>query len=271
LTQRYAELCDAAAELAQVGGRMAAERLGQARASRKADRSWVTDVDLAVQAAIVEGVRARFPDHAVLAEEDADGAAGAPPPERVEYCWVIDPIDGTRNYVRAVPVFSTAVAVLRNGRPIAAATCDPLTGRMYTATRGAGARLDGQPMTVADRPQHADTMIGVPSERRVPIPEPVRRWGETMVLRCTGSTALHLGLVAAGSLDAAYAMDTRIWDIAGGVLMIQEAGGRVTDLTGRPIFPIDLSANPRRRLPFLAAGPELHGRLLAPFLPAGRQ
>jgi len=244
---------------------MAADRLGQTEGRLKADRSWVTEVDLAVQEAIVANIHSRFPEHAVLAEEDAAAPAGLPSPGQAEYCWVIDPIDGTRNYVRGLPIFTTAIAVLRKGDSIVAATYDPFADRMYTATKGGGAQVNGKPVAVDDRGKHFDTMIGVPSDRRVAPPNGVRCWGETMVLRCTGSTALHLGLVASGSLDAAYSLDTRLWDVAGGALMVQEAGGVVTNVTGRPIFPIDLAACSGERTQFLAAGVKLHAELLTSF------
>ena len=86
-----------------------------------------------------------------------------------------------------------------------------------------------------------------------------------MILRCTGSTALHIAMVAAGCLDAAYGLDTKIWDIAAGVLMVTEAGGLVTDVQGKPIFPFDPTAGPREPAPFLAAGTKLHAELLKAF------
>ena len=265
LTISNAELCECAIDLARQGGRLAVQRLGEATASLKADRSWVTDVDHAVQALILGALAERFPDHAVVAEEtlaEPDLHADA---SEAKYCWVIDPIDGTRNYVRGFPVFSTSVGVLCEGEPVAGVVYDPLTDRTYSATRGGGACLNGKRIVVREEGQQFDTMVGVPSDRRKPIPEAVSAWRKTMVLRCMGSSALNLAMVAAGCLDAAYAQETRIWDVAAGALLVQEAGGVLTDLKGRSVFPFDAATYDGSETPFLAAGAKLHGELITSF------
>ena len=261
MSTSHADLCATVAELARQGGQLAAERLGHATASLKEDQSWVTDVDRAVQKHIVEHIAARFPTHAVVAEETVPDAPATPPVAGAAYCWIIDPIDGTRNYVRSFPIFTTTIALLHDGAPIAAATYDPLTDRMYSASKGDGTRCNDQPVSVCDQGKHFDTMVGIPSDR--PLPAAVRSWNDDMVLRCTGSTALQMALVGGGALDAAYAQKTCLWDIAAGVLLVTEAGGVVTDLRGQPIFPFDLAHYGRGQTPFLAAGPKLHAELLA--------
>ncbi len=153
LTVSNAELCECAVDLARQGGRLAVQRLGEATASLKADRSWVTDVDHAVQALILDALAERFPDHAVVAEEtlaEPDQHADA---STATYCWVIDPIDGTRNYVRGFPVFSASVGVLCEGEPVAGVVYDPLTDRVYSATRGGGAYLNGKRIAVREQGQ----------------------------------------------------------------------------------------------------------------------
>lgn len=266
MSHDYNTLCEAAAALARSGGRMAAEALGLTPASLKADRSWVTEMDHAVQDHILRAIAERFKGHGAVGEEDQPDVPGLAPVTEAEYVWIIDPIDGTRNYVRSFPVFSTTIAVLHRGEPVAAATFDPLTDRLYSAIRGGGAFLDGKRLSVADGVEDVDRLIGVPSERRVTPPEAVQRWSESAILRCTGSTALHIAMVAAGCLDAAYGLDTKIWDIAAGALLVTEAGGVVTDVTGRPIFPFDATTNARDPVPFLAAGTKLHAELLQAFV-----
>jgi len=256
-----------ACQMARTGGELARGLIGRTAADRKPDRTVVTEADHAVQDLILTRVAERYPRHAVLAEETVRrphrhrGAAEA------EYCWVVDPIDGTRNFTRSLPVFATAVAVLRGGLPVAAAVYEPNLEQLYAASVGGGSTLNGRAVGVSREPPHHDTLIGVPSGRNQPTPPAVHDWLDRWNLRNLGSTALHMALVAAGSIDAAFCQECRVWDVAAGWLLIREAGGLCTDLAGGDLFPLDLSAAADRDLPFLAAGPSLHPRLLATLAP----
>ena len=156
----------------------------------------MTDVDHAVQDILLERIGREFPSDAVITEEtqkhpERHAAVGA-----AARCWVIDPIDGTRNYARGFPLFSVSVALMEAGRPVLGVIHNPMTGNMYSASAGGGAWLDGAPMKTVDQPQSSGTLIGVPSARRAALPEIIHRWIDRMVLR-NGST-LHLALVASG-------------------------------------------------------------------------
>ena len=252
----------AAGDLARQGGRLALDRLGKTRSSRKADKTIVTDADLAVQRLIIEAVAKRFPTHAVLGEEARDDEHRLPGPGQAEFCWVIDPIDGTRNYCRGYPCFCTSVALLREGWPIIGAIYDPLLERLYHGVVGRGAFLNDEPLRARDAPLYADSLMGVPSGHSRKMPGAVHLWMDRLNLRNSGSTALHLAYVAAGWLDAAYAYECKIWDVGAGWLLVREAGGVITRSEGAELFPADPAALAGRNMPFLAAGPKRHAQLL---------
>jgi len=256
------ELESTACELARAGGALARQRLGTATASRKADRTLVTDVDHAVQDLILETLGRRFPTHAVVAEEtlrrpDRHAALG-----EAEFCWIVDPLDGTRNYLRGFPGFATSIAVARAGVPVVAAVYGPMTDQLYRAASGLGAWLGERRLGVRNEGSGRDTLLAVPSGRSRPLPRAVVRWLDKLVLRNIGSTALHLALVAAGALDAAFSHECGVWDVAAGWLLVCEAGGVVTDLAGQPLFPRNLADRAGDDVQFLAAGPRLHAELL---------
>jgi myo-inositol-1(or 4)-monophosphatase len=255
-------LLSAAMDFARRGGRLALERFGKAQASCKADMTIVTEADLAVQELIIAAVAQQFPGHAVLGEEAGSEAHALPLPERAEFCWVVDPIDGTRNYYRGFPCFSTSVGLLRKGTPVVGAVYDPLLDRMYYGTVGGGAFVDGQPLCAKNEPAHTNSLIGVPSGHSRRMPRVVHDWLDRLNLRNTGSAALHLAYVAAGWLDAAYAKDCRIWDVAAGWVLVREAGAVITGPEGSDLFPAMPAALAGERMPFLAAGPKLHAELL---------
>jgi len=263
MTDPAAEILARAIEWAHVGAQIARRRLGRAVVSRKQDRSPVTDADHAVQEAILDRIASHYPDHAVITEETVRQPGRHRPFSQAEWCWVIDPIDGTRNYARGMPGFAISIGVLRDGLPAVGAVLDVMGGPIYTAIASRGAYRNGQRVRVRDDPPTRDTMIGSPSGQGRALPAAVHEWFDRMTLRNMGSTALHLAMVAAGMMDAAFCLEGRLWDVAAGALLVTEAGGMVTDLHGEEIFPVTADRVENSECePFLAAGPTLHRRLL---------
>jgi myo-inositol-1(or 4)-monophosphatase len=256
------ELHGAACDLARLGGRKALEFIGRVSMSRKADDTPVTQADHAVQEAVLASLAARYPAHGIVVEElvarpERHGALAT-----TEYCWVVDPIDGTRNFGRGANLYSTSVAVLRSGRPVAGAIYDATSGQVFSASLGGGAFRDEQRLQLFDRPIDYNTSLALGSLRRRSIPPTVRGWMKEYLHRNLGSLCLHLVWVAAGWMDGAYAVECKLWDIAAGSLLIQEAGGVVTSPTGQPLWPMDLAAYRGEDIPILAGTPVLHARLL---------
>lgn len=245
--------------------------LGRVAASQKPDRSVVTDVDHAVQRNIVSAVSERYPDHAFLTEETLENAEAYPDRRSARYCWVIDPIDGTRNFVAGFACFATSIGVLDRGVPVVAAIVEHNLGHVYTAVAGGGAELNGQRLTMIEPDPARDMMVGVPSSKDSLTQSVVALWQGTrgLIPRNLGASAVHLGMVASGALGAMFCKKCKVWDIAAGVLLVTEAGGRVTTPSGEPRVPLDLTADSSVDTPVLAAAPKAHERLLAGIMPLG--
>ncbi len=199
----------------------------------------VTDADVAVEALILAAIHERFPDHAILAEESA--GVGIPD---AEWMWVIDPVDGTTNFAHGLPLFCVNIALAYRGRPVLGVTCEPGAGRVYWAETGAGAWLrttSGEtPLHVSAAPDitHALLSTGFAYGRRDSTPATLAEFaaldGTAHAVRRLGSAALALAWVAAGRLDGYWEAELKPWDAAPGALLIEEAGGRVTDAHDRP-------------------------------------
>ncbi|MFO0974481.1 MAG: inositol monophosphatase [Phycisphaerae bacterium] len=260
---RDLELTEVARLLAEQGGRLALRLQGRSAVTRKADDSPVTDADHAVQELILAELARRFPNDAVLVEERLSGRTVHADRATAEYCWVIDPIDGTRNFARGSPMVSTSVAVLRHGRPVAGAIFDGSSGQSACATRGGGATVAGRRVALVDRPADVDTSVAVSSFRLHPIPPGVRRLLDRVLIRNVGSACIHQVWLAAGYVDGLFAPDTKLWDIAAGALLMEEAGAIVTDVQGRPRWPVNLCEPDATVRDLLAGRPAMHATLLA--------
>lgn len=252
-------------------GDIARSHLGQVRGRRKADASVVTDTDHAIQAHILDAIGRGYPDHAVCAEETIPTPEAHADSGTARYCWVVDPLDGTRNFVSGFPFFATSIAVLDHGRPVVGVVSEHNLKLVYSAVEGGGATLNDRPIRGNDPPKGSDVLLGVPSSKDPLTIGTVCAWVATkgFVLRNVGSTAVHLAMVAAGTLAGAFGKQCKIWDLAAGLLLVTEAGGRITDPDGGDLLPLSLDADPHQDLPFLAAAPNLHRRLLKTLQDAG--
>ena len=220
---------DAAAAAAQVIGPMFQRNLA---VTLKADKSPVTEADIAAEHVIRKLLEARFPDYGFQGEETGARAVDA------EYVWLVDPIDGTKAFVREYPMFSTQIALLHRGRPIVGVSNAPAYGEMAWAERGQGAWLGGRRLavsTVSDLPSAALSAGNLKTLAAGPAWE---RWGSLVAragrIRGYGDF-LHYHLLAAGKIDAVIESDVNILDIAALAVIVEEAGGRFTDLAGRSV------------------------------------
>lgn len=208
---------------------------GSFRVDKKGTIDLVTEVDVAVERMFRELVAERFPDHQVLGEE-MGGLAAAPPGP----CWVFDPIDGTTNFTHGLPIFCASLALEINGVAEVAAVYDPTRRELFTAERGGGAFLNGRPLRVSTTAALVDAMLvtGFPYDVHSRIEEIVglfaRFVGQGRAVRRLGSAAIDLCYIAAGRMDGFWERDLKPWDIAGGALIVAEAGGRVTNMDGSP-------------------------------------
>ena len=267
------EMLNLAVRLAKDAAEVSLPRIGRISSRRKPDQSVVTETDDLIQSRMVDQVTCRYPEHAIIAEESHSQAIELPQPTAARYCWVIDPLDGTRNFVAGFPCFSTSIAVLDRGQPIVAVVFEHNLGHLYTAATGTGAQFQGRPIQVREPPGQRDILLGVPSSKDSLTQCVVRSWQATsgFVLRNVGSAALHLAMVASGALAGAFCKRCKIWDIAAGALLVVEAGGRFSDPFGTSRIPFKLDVGPDEDLPTLAAAPVVQLRLLDSIKSAAEQ
>jgi myo-inositol-1(or 4)-monophosphatase len=205
------------------------------RVDKKGTIDLVTEVDLAIEREFRAMIASRFPDHAILGEELGGSATPVPGP-----CWVFDPIDGTTNFAHGLPIFCASLALEVDGVAEVAAVYDPSRRELFTAERGAGAYLNGRPVHVSSAVNLVDAVLvtGFPYDVHARVEEIVGLFGafvgRARAVRRLGSAAIDLCYVAAGRMDGFWEMDLKPWDIAGGALLVEEAGGRVSSLTGEP-------------------------------------
>lgn len=248
------DLLECAIDAASSGGKALADRFeGERHVEHKGAIDLVTDADRAAEAAALAAIRARFPDHAILAEEE--GASGA-----ARWRWIVDPLDGTTNYAHRIPHVCTSVACELDGELVAAAIVDPLRNECFSAAKGRGAFLNGRRLHVTTTGELTQALLatGFPYSVHQRADEVLALFGaflrRAQGLRRYGSAALDLAWVAAGRYDGFFEMELKPWDIAAGILIVREAGGVVTDLGGGPV---DLTKGD-----ILAANPALHPALV---------
>jgi myo-inositol-1(or 4)-monophosphatase len=226
-----------AIQAAQEAGALALRRFRQPQEIRhKGPADPVTQADQEAEELIVHTIQRVFPDHEFLGEEGHEAPADA------ERLWVIDPIDGTRNYAHGVPFFCTSIALARYGQPVLGVIHDPMLKETFHAEAGKGAFLNGQPIHVSRKTELEDAILSlslVPARQvgnaRMALPILVRLQPLVESVRIMGSAALHLAYTACGRFDVGFQDTVHAWDVLAGLLLVQEAGGIVTDLEGQPV------------------------------------
>jgi myo-inositol-1(or 4)-monophosphatase len=226
---------DLAVEAARRGGQVIRERFLTTKEIRfKGRADIVTDVDLASEREILGLLRAEYPQFGVLAEESApiESAAGS------SYSWVIDPLDGTRNYASGIPHFCVVVALAQGEEMVLGVTYDPMREEMFTAQAGQGAFLNGDPITVSIQQELDKCLLGfdlgyVDAKAVLAMDMMRGLWPGFQSMRLMGSSALGLAYAAAGRVDLYFHHSLAPWDVASGLLLAREAGGEVVDRQGQ--------------------------------------
>lgn len=232
-------MLDFAIETAREAGRVLAERFGRAslEVTHKGDIDLVTESDLAAERLIVERIRSYYPRHAILAEESGTAEhAGA---ATSAYKWIVDPLDGTTNYAHGYPCFCVSIALEYEGQLVIGVIYDPTRDEMFAAERGAGATLNGRRIRVSEISDLNEAMLctGYPYDVRG-RDNFARNFTNFIMhaqgVRRDGSAALDLAYVACGRFDGFWEEGLNPWDVAAGVVLIEEAGGRVSRYDGSP-------------------------------------
>jgi len=228
---RFLEVAEQAARAA---GQVLLDWAEKFTVSEKGPSDLVTEADIAAQSAIHNIIHDRFPDHGLLGEEGLAYAGSS------GYRWVIDPLDGTTNYVHRFPYFAVSIALEFEGKLVAGIVYDPTRNELFAAALGQGATLNGQPIRTSKFQTLKQAMIiasfppGVTADSA-----PIRRFltalPRAQTIHRSGSSALNLSYIAAGRLDGFWSTSLKPWDMAAGALLVTEAGGRITQLGGTPL------------------------------------
>ncbi len=247
------ELLAVAIEAAKKGGAVVSNYFETAlRREVKEDKSFVSAADKEAEAAILKEIKKHYPDHGILSEESAEQKSSSP------YQWVIDPLDGTANFLNGIPMFAVSVAALKDGVPIAGVVYHPVGGAVYAAAKGKGMTWKGKAARVSeDTHEHAMISFG-PGKKEKERLNKMLGSAESFVKskRYLGCTALELGFVARGGTEGFICIGLNKWDYAAGVLLVQEAGGTITDFAGKPwVFGTSDY--------FIASNGKIHNELLA--------
>ncbi len=203
-------------------------------AREKAPGDLVTDADLASQRHVAELFAREFPESTLLAEEE-----GVVPDPQAQWCWVVDPLDGTVNYAHGLIPWCVSIGLVHRDQIVVGVIYDPVSDTVFSAERGRGAFENGQPMRVSSAEALRDSLIATGLPTNPTDLDRLMHWFArfsqgTHAVRRSGSTAWNLAMLARGSFEVKFASGIKPWDVAAGILLVEEAGGRITDLEGRP-------------------------------------
>ncbi len=229
------EILATAIHAAQVGGAILQDWIGRFSVQEKRRADLVTEADHASQQKIFELVSQKYPQHGFLGEEGLNQEA-----DNCDYQWVIDPLDGTSNYVHGFPYYAVSIGVRKGDQLVAGVIFDPNRDETFAATKSGGATMNGVPISTSGETQLSMAMamasLPVGADQADPA---VKRFLDSMshlqTVQRSGSAALNLACVACGRIDAFWSTSLKPWDVAAGVLIVEEAGGTVTDLRGAKI------------------------------------
>lgn len=243
-SERDDELAWVVAAAARLGGAVLRSWRERFTVREKGRANLVTEADFAAQQAIMDFLRTRYPDHNVMGEEDIAVKQTNSP-----WTWIIDPLDGTTNYVHGFPYYAVSVAVACGSELRAGAIYDPTRDELFQAVRGRGARLNGQPIHVSPVTEVSQSfLVASLPVATDPGSPPVQRFlkalGSAQALQRTGSAALNLAYVSCGRVDGFWSSSLKPWDMAAGALLVMEAEGTVTALGGLPydVFGVEVLA-----------------------------
>ena len=251
-------MIDVAKEAARIGGEILLENYGKITSEEvesKGKNNFVTFVDRLSEEKIIEKILSVYPDHDIYAEESGKHK------KKSDYRWLIDPLDGTTNYIQGIPLFSVTIALQKDNEIILGVTYDPIRNEMFHAEKGKGAYLNNTRLQISTKENLSTCVVatGFPYKAYQDIGSYLKSFGDfiknTAGLRRMGSAAIDLAYTASGRFDGFWEFNLSPWDIAAGILLIQEAGGIATDDLGEK--------NYMETGNIVAANPEIHRQMLS--------
>lgn len=256
---RAREIAEEAAKLLREG-----QRRAFAIEQKSSTADLVTEIDCQAEAFIYERLREEFPTHSIMGEEGAvhQGSSSE------GYRWFIDPLDGTNNFAHRIPHFAVSMGLFRGQEPVLGVVCDAMRQQTYWAEKGSGAYLGEQRLQVSASPTVEQSILasGFPYDRHHDPVDNIEQVGlflkKCRGFRRFGAAALDLAMVASGSLDGFWEFKLSPWDVAAGVLLVTEAGGRVTRIQGLPLGPMT------QKIHLVASNGHIHAEMLAILRPS---
>lgn len=249
---------------ARAAGRVITKNMGRLdslRIEKKGHNDFASEVDKEAEAEVVETLLKAYPDHGIVGEENGQlGNADS------DFQWIVDPLDGTMNYLHGYPHFSVSIALYEKGRPSQAVVYDPVRQELITGGKGEGAYLDGKRIRVSGASRLADALVGYtyPYKQGGDLTAPLATLKvlteNSAGVRREGSAALDLAYIAAGRLDGAWMTGLKPWDFAAGALLVREAGGLINDFQGGDTW-MDSGS-------FVAGSPKVHHEILQSLKPS---
>ena len=227
-----------AIDAARDAGGLLMQRLGVAKVTNKGDINLVTEADIAAENLIIERIRSYYPQHGILAEESGEAALVGG--KQSDWKWIIDPLDGTTNYAHGYPCFCVSIALEHKGVLEIGVVYDPMRDEMFAAERGSGATLNDRRIRVSEIEELKDAMLvtGFPYNVRE-RPNFTRDFANftmaAQAVRRDGSAAIDLAYLACGRFDGFWEDGLNAWDVAAGILLIEEAGGQISNFNGGPV------------------------------------
>lgn len=255
-------------DLARNAGQIVLDHFGHTRRLTKRHAEAVTDADRATQRFILNSLRQQFPNDGFIGEENDSGdAITFDCPNPLRRVWVIDPIDGTNNFIAGFPSFAVCIGLLDAQSPVLGVVYDVCRNLIYSAAKGLGARLNQKTIHASNTPLDDSSLLMLTSnllDKQGRLPQwAIQFTGQTTLkLRCIGSAALEAVQVAAGIAHGAITVNGKLWDAAAPAAICLEAGAAFTSLHGQQVFPFDLTHYDGGKVPFLAAAPLAHQTLL---------
>ena len=257
------ELLSIAEEAARIAGDHAKNHLGRTTTEFKTGDHIVTELDRQCQKLIIDLIRTHHPGHGFIGEESPSSSfLKQPPAPGNDIWWVIDPIDGTRNFARALPQFGVCIAAMQGGWPIIGVIYDPNAKTIFSAQKGKNATCNGKTIRCLEEPLDSNSQIAIPNRFPISYSSSIQTLMAQYNCMNLGAGALHYAYVAQGAYAAAFTCKAKLWDVAAGCLIAQSAHALITDLQGNPRFPIDCSKYQGEAVPVLIASQKSQNTLL---------
>ena len=210
--------------------------LERLQVARKGPKDYVTEVDQSVEAAVIDILRTAYPDHGFLGEESGEHPGAEGEGKTPEYQWIIDPLDGTSNFIHGFPVYAVSIALAHRGQVVQAVIYDPSRNELFTASRGGGAFLNDRRVRISGQSRYHDAMLSAYVPDSGGGVSPNSRFASMLSscasVRRMGASVLDLAYVACGRLDGFCGVNLKRWDLAAGGLLVLEAGGLIADFQG---------------------------------------